>query len=341
MLIEKCFVINLRIRPDRLKEFQERWPNNPLIPRPEVVNAIHGDVCRHPDNWTAGNGAWGCYRTHLNILEHCLNENVSSYAVFEDDAHFATYFSSYLANIAEYLPDDWQQLYLGGQLLHEHIYPPIKINDHIYQPYNVNRTHAFCVSRKGMLPMYRWISNLPFHSGEHIDHHLGRLHETHEYKVYCPGQWLVGQGGSTSNISGKTEEVSFWENPENFALSHWLYDKPICVVLRSSVDIAKKLDEKFHYGNWRDNSGYDHGLTQASKYRYPGPEITKWYNAIRSEIVKEKSNKIPCLFHPMITDEMISQANLGKVIYIDNPKNEIEVNDKLVEKVQLHNVYVA
>lgn len=329
MLVEKSFVINLKIRPDRLEEFQDRWPDNDVIPRPEVWHAIHGDTCRPPDNWTSGNGAWGCYKAHLNILEHCLNNRISSYAVFEDDAKFADHFSSYLPQVFAALPEDWQQFYIGGQLLHETDHPPVRINDYIYKPFNVNRTHAFIVSAAGMLPIYRWISNLPFHGGEHIDHHLGRLHERGDFGVYCSGQWIVGQGGTSSNVSGKTDPVMFWEDPEKLALVHWLYTNPMCVVLRGPTWLARDLEDLFHCGNWRDSAGYDKGLSVASKYRYPGPEITRWYGCVRAEVVREGKNRVPCLFHPMISDEMIAQSSVGRVLLIENADSAAEVREKV------------
>lgn len=332
MLIERAFCVNLAIRRDRRDEFLKRLPRLALMPEVEMWPAIHGDTCQPPDCWTAGNGAWGCYKAHLNILEYCLNNRISSYAVFEDDAQFSAFYTDYLPHIFAALPEDWQQFYLGGQLLHTHSHPPIKVNDLIYRPFNVNRTHAFCVSADGMLPLYRWLSNLPFHGGEHIDHHLGRLHEIGEFNVYCPAQWCVGQGGSSSNVSGKTDPINFWTNAEEVSLKHWLYERPVCIVLRGSLGLARSLEERLHFGYYRDNGGYDRGLTLASKFRYPGPEISKWYGHIRSEVVREGRDRLPCLFHPMITDEMIAHAQIGRVVVIENKSTEeaMEIIDKTV-----------
>lgn len=267
------------------------------------------------------------------MLEYCLNNNVGSYLVFEDDAQFSGFFEEYLPKVFAALPDDWQQFYLGGQLLHTHSHPPVKLNDLVYRPYNVNRTHAFAVSRSGMLPLYRWISNLPFHSNEHIDHHLGRLHESGKFNVVCPAQWIVGQGGSSSNVSGKVDPISYWTNPEELSLSHWLYSDPLCVVLRAPNWVAKSLEKYIHCGNSIDNAGLDQGLTLASKFRYPGPEINKWYGFVRSEVVREAASRLPCLFHPMITDDMIQQANLGRLVVIESDNPE-EVEKKLLRLIE-------
>ena len=39
--------------------------------------------------------------------------------------------------------------------------------------------------------------------GNHIDHHLGRLHRQRYYPIYCPSQWLIGQEENYSDISRK------------------------------------------------------------------------------------------------------------------------------------------
>ncbi|MGB7323991.1 MAG: hypothetical protein WBD31_03910, partial [Rubripirellula sp.] len=41
------------------------WP----FPEPERFAAIDGRRVATPPQWRAGNGAWGCYRSHLLILE--------------------------------------------------------------------------------------------------------------------------------------------------------------------------------------------------------------------------------------------------------------------------------
>ena len=317
MLVEKSFVINLKIRPDRLESFMESYPENQHIPQPDVWDAIHGDTCVAPDNWNAGNGAWGCYKTHVNILEHCMNNGIGSYVVFEDDAVFPDNFCSQLDKFSNSLPEDWDQIYLGGQLIHEGSHPPIKVNDEVYRPFNVNRTHCFGVSRKGMLPIYRHISNLPFHAHEHIDHHLGRLHETYNINVYAPSRWMVGQGGSSSNVSGKTDPIRFFDDAVKVALDHKLFREPVCIVARVSSSAIKQCKPFIHIGNYLDNSGQDKGLSEAWKYVYPGPEISRWYSHIRSEIVRSDTNRLPCLWHPRITDEMIDNASVGKVILVD------------------------
>jgi hypothetical protein len=305
---EKVFVISLDFREDRRKEFLKKA--SPLFPKLEVWRAVHGDTCQPPDIWCAGAGAWGCMRSHQGILEYCLNNDISSYLVFEDDAQFRPDFLEQYKAFMDEVPEDWQQIYLGGDLMHSRSHPPIKVTDNVYRPHNVNRTHCFGVSRAGMLPLYRHISNLPYYDAEHIDHHLGRWHESPENRVYCPARWMVGQMGCSSNISGKVEPVTFFKDPIEQALSHPLYDNPICVYYRGPSGPLKAAKKYLHCGKNLDAHGYDIGLTMAAKFANPLPGIHHWYNWIRSEIASGRASKdaVPCCYHPRIKKEDLQKV---------------------------------
>ncbi len=214
MFVEKSFVINLDHRRDRLTSFYGRLPNEFLLGKPERWQAIQGDLVKHPDWWSAGNGAWGCYKSHLNILEHCLNNKIYSYAVFEDDAVFVDNFNSKLTDFMLNIPD-WGMVYLGGQLLKEFNHPPQKVNDFVYIPYNVNRTHAFMLKGKETMEIvYKFLHAVPFEDTFHIDHHLGLLHERQQFPLFVPNKWLVGQYEGSSNISGNFNGTQFFSDPE-------------------------------------------------------------------------------------------------------------------------------
>ena len=92
-IVERCFLMNLDRREDRLKEWLQQLPDSWPFPQPERFAAIDGRRCATPPQWKAGNGAWGCYRSHCLILEKCLIEGFDSYVVFEDDAGFVEDFA--------------------------------------------------------------------------------------------------------------------------------------------------------------------------------------------------------------------------------------------------------
>lgn len=214
---ERVVCVNLDRRPDRWQAFCERLPTD--WPFREVARrqAIDGKRCPPPPWWRQGASAWGCYRSHVRILEECLNDQVQSVLLLEDDALFLDGFADRVHRFLRHVPADWQMLYLGGQHLMVNRVPPKRINRWAYQPYNVNRTHAFALQGDMLRIVYRHLHKHDWHTGHHIDHHLGRLHQRREHRIYAPKQWLVGQATSKSNISGKTPPDRFWMASETAA----------------------------------------------------------------------------------------------------------------------------
>jgi hypothetical protein len=235
-------LINLDRRDDRLREWMQQLPQPWPLPEPERFAAIDGRRVATPPQWRAGNGAWGCYRSHLLILEKCLLEGIDSYVVFEDDAGFVPDFVDRFERFASELPADWGLAYLGGQHLYAAKHPPHKISDHVYRPYNVNRTHAFMVrGREAMKTLYRHLTWNSWHDKHHIDHHLGRLIQRRyqalvlghnvskeSIAVYVPDRWMVGQLPTKSNICGrKWKQTRFFNDAKNADHS----DSPFFAVL--------------------------------------------------------------------------------------------------------------
>lgn len=315
-MFSKAFVINLPFKEDRLHRFLENVPG--CLGKIVVWPAVHGDTVLHPDWWKSGRGAWGCYRSHLQILEHCYNTGVESYIVFEDDALFRPDFDQRLAKIVADLPDDWEQLYLGGQLLHELNHPPQRISEHLLIPFNVNRTHCFAVHRRGYEKLYRHLHAIPFQEGEHIDHHLGRLHESRSLKVYCPNVWLVGQDGGPSNISGNTNAATYWVDPEKCAGSErrWENRSIPAVFLESSTEVAVDLERQgWHRGHWQNEQRLDRGVCQAIESADVQHELHRWYKAVIPEAVREGKACV-CLFHPSLTWESVQSLPFASFIRI-------------------------
>jgi hypothetical protein len=209
--------VSLDRRRDRWQRFQGRVPADWPFQKVLQAEAIDGQRCPPPPWWTESAGAWGCSRSHYRVIEQALNSGADSLLVFEDDAVFSKNFVADVREFFEHLPDDWQMVYLGGQLLKVHFRPPAKVNDWVYRPFNVNRTHAYAVRGEMLEVLYRWLNEPRWYGGHIVDHHIGRLHETGDYQVYVPRRWLVGQAAGPSDITGKTNPTAFWRNPEDDA----------------------------------------------------------------------------------------------------------------------------
>ncbi len=305
-LFERAFVLNLRDRPQRLEGFRKRLPQCDWLPEVETWNAVSGQMCYPPDNWHAGGGAWGCYRSHMQIMEYCLNNRVQSYIVFEDDAQFSEDFDA-ARQFIENLPDDWQMAYFGGQLMHVRTHPPTRINENVLRPYNVNRTHCFALSRSGMQAVYKFCSQLPFERSFHIDHHLGRFHEDARNAVYCPNTWYVGQHGDKSDISGRQEDVAFFGNPERYASEQPL--PRTCVVYRANPALVNACTNILHFGNQVGRGGYDVSLEAAAQMKNPARALNYWWGFVVREAYE--TGRLPAFHHPEISDEVLADALPG------------------------------
>ena len=313
-MFERSFVINLPFKSDRLAQFQASVPA--AFGSVSVWPAVHGDSVLHPDWWTAGRGAWGCYRSHLQILEHCYQTGVDSYVVFEDDAIFRPNADSLLVSFLDELPPDWEQIYLGGQLLHEGQHPPRKVSDNVFIPYNVNRTHCFAVHRRGYEKLYKHLHAAPFQNGEHIDHHAGRLHESGNLKLYCPGKWIVGQDAGPSNISGKTNPAHFWIDPEKTGRSDWLTEPTTCVFLEAPIEVAVELQLRgWHRGHWQNADRLDRGVCDAVASSDPREGLMQWYRTVAPEAVREGHTNV-CLYHPELTWSSIESLPIPNVVRV-------------------------
>ena len=204
-------VITLARRPDRFAAFLEQWKTSGFA-RPDVVRiGVDGEICRPPAWWTAGNGAWGCYRSHLLAIEKALNERRRNVLIFEDDAELCEGFSEQLGHVLSELPNDWDMLYFGGQHTHENEERPTKISEHIARAYSVNRNHAYAINGKAMETVYHHLNEVQnWEKTQHIDHHLEKLHRSGCINVYCAIPFIVGQAAGKSDINGKTLPERNW-----------------------------------------------------------------------------------------------------------------------------------
>lgn len=215
---DRVYVINCIHRPDRLEETQKHLKETQMADVDKVIfyPAIIGDWTTIPADWKSGNGAWGCLRSHQRILEDVMhvrdeegNMLLKNVLIMEDDIIFVDdalqKFNEFIVNV----PDDWGQIYLGGQ----HRGRKIRTDhENVVDATSVHRTHAYAVNSTTIQHLYRHISYATDYRGttKHIDHQLEVAHRRGDWPVYCPKKWLVGQRAGASNISGKTLPTKFW-----------------------------------------------------------------------------------------------------------------------------------
>ena len=215
---DRVYVINCAHRPDRLKETKRHLEETKMANNDKVIYypAIIGDWTTCPADWGSGRGAWGCLRSHQRILEDVIHDrdergrmNCNNVLIMEDDVIFKDNPLERLNNFMEAVPEDWGQIYLGGQ----HRRPTKGTEDpNVIIGGSINRTHAYAVNQPTLTALYRHISYATDYrdSTKHIDHQLELAHQRGDWPVYCPKEWIVGQRAGSSNISGKTNETKFW-----------------------------------------------------------------------------------------------------------------------------------
>jgi len=205
---DRVVCVSLDRRTDREQSFKQRIPADFPFTQPEMYRAIDGKKCKHPEWWRQGGGAWGCYRSHCRILEDALLDGIDSVLIFEDDATFTDDFSARVAAFMENVPDDWEQIYFGGQ----HLRRPQEITEHWVRCLNINRTHAYGVRGLGIRKLYKWLHTTnDWHNRHHIDHHMGRLHGSGRINVYAPVEWVCGQAeDGHSDVCGKAVKERWW-----------------------------------------------------------------------------------------------------------------------------------
>jgi hypothetical protein len=87
-----------------------------------------------------------------------------------------------------------------------------------------------------------------------------------------------------------------------------------------------------HPGRELDEHGYDVTLATAALYAEPRPEISRWFNWIRTEIVRGGQSAIPCFHHPRFTPEFVSKT-LGVPVYVITPRT---IGDIAKETLRIH-----
>lgn len=205
--VDAVLVVSLASRADRLDAFLARIPGDWPLPVPALFAAVDGRQEQRPSWWRGPPGAWGCYRSHAEIIACCLEAGVDRVLILEDDCTFVPDFAAKLAAID--VPADCQQLYLGGQ----HLSPPAAGPDGLVVARNVNRTHAYAVLGRQALELLadhlRPISR-NWTSKHHVDHHYGLLHARGKIMAYAVCPWLCGQAAGQSDVGRGSTTERWW-----------------------------------------------------------------------------------------------------------------------------------
>tara|TARA_B100000131_G_scaffold108404_1_gene105272 strand:+ start:6824 stop:7549 length:726 start_codon:yes stop_codon:yes gene_type:complete len=216
---DAVYVIHCAHRKDRLEALKENLLSTGVVDISKVIlyPAVIGKYTQPPNYWKLSNGAWGCLQSHRRVIEdvlhiHLRREAPQNVLVLEDDVYFLPDALERINTFMEAVPDDWGQLYFGGQ--HR---GPVTFTDtpEVIIPLSVNRAHAYALHKSAFKEFYAQL-----HDVEKIkenpswlnDQLIEDAHREHKWPVYCPPDWVCGQDAGYSDVCGKIDPKRVWED---------------------------------------------------------------------------------------------------------------------------------
>ena len=132
--------INLDRRPERWRRMRLKFARQG-IHSVERFPALDGDALNIPAHWTHTPGAYGCLRSHVEVVGHARRLGLPSVLIFEDDVVFAPRLREKFRSYVEQLPPAWDMLFFGA--LHKD--EPVKVSENVARLTRSNSTYAYAL----------------------------------------------------------------------------------------------------------------------------------------------------------------------------------------------------
>jgi hypothetical protein len=293
---ERIVVISLPQRDDRRSRLSEELLVSKLAEPLSIrwERAISGKICPPPNYFRAGPGAWGCLQSHIRVVQDAMMDGVSSLLVLEDDLAIHAKAPEIVRRFFQELPDDWDQIYLGGQ--HQVEPSLVDYRPMVHRVRNVNRTHAYGLSGRAFREFLRHVCDAPSYAERgswHIDHQLGLAHESELWRCYSPAWWPFGQRAGVSNISGSSNPDLWW-HPGIYS-----NQVPMLYAPNSSEQTLREV-----FGEalcwWTDSNSAQVEVPLDTR------ELFKRLEGLSKQALE--GQRLPTVCHPMISNELLSRA---------------------------------
>jgi len=132
--------INLNRRPERWEQMKLKFERHGIGPVSRFP-ALDGDELEIPSHWRHTTGAYGCLRSHVEVVREARRLGLSSVFIFEDDVVFDEHLQEKFRASIQQLPPDWDMLFFGA--LHKD--EPVKVSDGIVRISEANSTYAYAL----------------------------------------------------------------------------------------------------------------------------------------------------------------------------------------------------
>jgi len=218
----------------------------------------------------------------------------------------------------------------------------------------VNRTQAYAVRGPFIRRLYQHLCDWPAHARSprhHVDHRMELLHKSGDFNIYAPTQWIIGQAGGRSDISGRVTQDRYWNGwGVGGRGPRQVHRPPVWVIglHRSGSSVTAGILHRLgvHMGNrligyenkgGRGTGGFEaHGLAQICEQAYPFPSVERavpiettrrrlreWIDARQREAAHRGTimgGKYPHLC--MMIDLLLELEPDSRFIHIDRPVEE-------------------
>lgn len=211
--VNHIYLINLKRRPDRLKEFLQCYNECGLTQKKLTkFNAVDGtllDIKTVPltslailelkqletigfryKHYQLTKGAIGCFMSHVKVWEHILSSDKNSALIFEDDARPPPNFKKMVNKTMMNIPNDWDIVLFG-----KHCYECEDKGEYVRVKKFI-LLHSYMISKRGILKIFN--ENNIFPISQQLDAYLSEISDI--INIYASKNNMVSQASSRTDI---------------------------------------------------------------------------------------------------------------------------------------------
>ena len=133
--------INLDRRPERWNDMRGKF-DRCGIHDVQRFAAVDGQRAVIPANWLDSPGAYGCLRSHLEVVQEARKLGWPSVLIFEDDAAIDPGLQENFRSYFPQVPSNWDMLHFGAN----HMSAPVEVAKNVVRITSANSTFAYALN---------------------------------------------------------------------------------------------------------------------------------------------------------------------------------------------------